>query len=574
MKQLFTKTPLVVIAFLLSIVSCQHDETTNQDEQPESQIKKLDVIGHVVKGDSIRQINKDLNLFLRDRFEESNRFSSEDIESNAYGFTIITDRVLQLSGDTYTNYIFNVSRDNASIDGFENYMLTIFNDGRYMQVLIYYPLIDSEDGAVADISSATVTYINDVTLLTGVESSPCANTSEEIIEWSDEADCIYFNCTAGGNHSYGQSCSGSLGEQPFKICYGGWVITGCTSGGGSSSGSGSTNPTDPFPSTGNGGNPTNPVDPNNPNEEVPTVPFIPAWQEVVNCINIISFDNLTTIDGLGSWLQNQSNDVVNTLDFMLDENTCDQDAREDASQEITDLMEYPMTEASFDHFAVDEIDNDCLLRVVRDEIINGLNAGIINQIRNTIGQQPNYILGFRDNDILNGVANAGTSMPSASAMNNGQYPIIVNFAEDYLSGNPTKLSLAANTIHEMVHAHLIYLYLEGQLLQKYPSFTDLKSKFDTFIDSRTEINQIALEDSMHIAMVDLIGTMAYALFKYAKDNRMGNVTHEYCKDVTKGTFSGTPAMNVITPDANLQNDYILKAQNEQNNTSDAKGKDC
>ena len=75
-------------------------------------------------------------------------------------------------------------------------------------------------------------------------------------------------------------------------------------------------------------------------------------------------------------------------------------------------------------------------------------------------------------------------------------------------------------------------------------------------------------------MVNLIGSMSYALFKYAKDNRMENVTHQYCKDITKGTFSETPAMNVITPDVNLQNDYILKAQNEQNNTPDAKGKDC
>jgi len=453
-------------------------------------------------------------------------------------------------------------------------MLTVFDDGRYMQILIYYPLIDSDDGLIADINSATVTYINDDTLLTGIESSPCPSASAEIIAWEEE--CVAVLCGDIGNHLPGQACDNGEYVAHWN-CTGAWVVTGCVytgGGGGSGTGSGSNNPNDPFPPTDNGGNATNPVDPNNPDEQVPTIPFIPAWQEVVDCINMISFDNTTTIDGLGTWLQNQSNDVVNTLDSMLDENSCDQESREDAAQEINELMENPFIETAFDHFAVDEIDNDCLLRVVRDEIITNLNAGIINQIRNTIGQQSNYILGFRDNDILNGVANAGTSMPSASAINNGQYPIIVNFAEDYLSGNPTKLSLAANTIHEMVHAHLIYLYLEGQLLQKYPSFTDLKSKFDTYIDSRTEINRIALEDSMHISMVDLIGTMAYALFKYAKDNRMGNVTHEYCKDITKGTFSGTPAMNAITPNVNLQNDYILKAENEQNNTSDAKGKDC
>ncbi|QHI35165.1 hypothetical protein IMCC3317_05110 [Kordia antarctica] len=262
------------------------------------------------------------------------------------------------------------------------------------------------------------------------------------------------------------------------------------------------------------------------------------------------------------------------MNAMLQEYSCSEQAQEEIFEEITGLIEYEFTEANFDHFAIDQIDNDCLLRIVRDEIINRLNVGIINQIRNTIGQQSNYVLGFRDNDILNGQANAGTSMPSASAINNGHYPIIINFADDYLANNPTKLSIATNAIHEMVHAHLIYLYFEGELLQKYPNFTDLKSKFDIYIANSTEINRLALEDSMHISMVDLIGTMANALFKYAKDNRMDNVTHEYCKDVTKGTFSGTPAMNIITPDVNLQNGYILKAQNEQNNTANAKGKDC
>lgn len=571
MKAICNLFPLFIIVSAVMFFACEKDQSIV--EENETPFKSLDVIGHVVKGDSIRQINKDLDLFLRERFEHKDRFSSENLTSNVYGFTVNTDRVFQLNGETYTNYIFNISRNNPISGGFENYMLTVFDDGRYMQVLIYYPLIESDYGLIADINGATVTYINDDSLLTGIESSPCGYTSEEIIEWSDEADCIYFNCTAGGNHSYGQSCSGSPGEQPFKICYGGWVVTGCTNGG--SSGSGSTNPTDPFPPTGNGGNPTNPVDPNIPNEEVPTVPLIPAWQEVENCMNSASFtENIQLTPAMISWLETYNLQAVNTMNTILQEYSCSEEAQEDVFNEINELMENSFIETTMDHFSVDEITNDCLLRVVRDEIINKLNAGIINSIRNTIGQQSNYNLAFRHNNTNNGQANAGTAMPAQGFINNGEYPIIVNFANDYLSGNPTKLSLAATTIHEMVHARLIYLYFEGELLQKYPNFTDLKSKFDIFITNRNEINNIALEDSMHIAMVDLIGTMSYALFKYAKDNRMENVTYEYCKDITKGTFSGTPAMNVITPDVNLQTDYILKAQNEQNNTSDAKGKDC
>ena len=571
MKSICKVLPLFISVLTVLFFSCEKDLDVVSEN--ENYFKKLDVLGHIVKGDSIRQVNKDLDLFLIARFEQRDRFTSEDITSNAYGFTVNTGRVFQLNGDTYTNYIFNVNRDTPISDGFENYMLTVFNDGRYMQVLIYYPLIDSDDGLIADINSSTVTYINDDSLLTGIETPPCPSASAEIIAW--EGECVPVNCGDVGNHSPGQACDN--GEYvAYWQCSGGWVVTGCvyTGGGGSSTGSGSTNPNNPFPPTGNGGNPTNPVDPNNPNEEVPTVPFIPAWQEVIDCINMLSFDNPTTINELGTWLQNQSNDVVNTLDSMLDENSCDQESREDAAQEINGLMENPFIETTFDHFAVDELTNDCLLNVIRDEIINNLNANIINEIRIGLGQQANYILAFRQDDITTSSANAGTAMPSQLSVNNGLYPIIVNFDNNYLSGNPTKLSLAVTTIHEMVHGQLIYLYYEGELLQRYPNFTDLKSKFDVYVANRSEANRIALEDSMHIAMVNLIGSMSYALFKYAKDNRMENVTHQYCKDITKGTFSETPAMNVITPDVNLQNDYILKAQNEQNNTPDAKGKDC
>jgi len=136
MKLIFKVFPFFIVVLLLSAIGCKHDDTTHQDEQLETQFKTLDIVGHVVKGDSIRQINKDLDLFLNTRFEQRDRFLNEDVNSNSYGFTVVTDRLMQLNGDTYTNYIFNITRENITLDGFENYMLTVFNDGRYMQVLI------------------------------------------------------------------------------------------------------------------------------------------------------------------------------------------------------------------------------------------------------------------------------------------------------------------------------------------------------------------------------------------------------------------------------------------------------
>lgn len=42
-----------------------------------------------------------------------------------------------------------------------------------------------------------------------------------ITSWQET--CIDYNCTAGGNHSPGQSCQGDPSEQPYTVCTGAWV---------------------------------------------------------------------------------------------------------------------------------------------------------------------------------------------------------------------------------------------------------------------------------------------------------------------------------------------------------------
>ncbi|AXG70572.1 hypothetical protein KORDIASMS9_02812 [Kordia sp. SMS9] len=566
MKSIFNETisPLIIVCAIF-LISCEHDDTVRIDEQTKSQNKSF--IIQMESGDHLRATHPSVYQKLT---QSSNTAKSNDT-STAYSLDLNTIQIIERN--TYTQYTTTVHGHSEQNNYLINYMFLEFDDGAEYQFLIKYPRIGYDQGGGLDHANAIMETINGDTLLqkSGIgQPRPCLDGTPELIGMEQQYQCTQYNCT-GGNHAIGEDCDcgtpGYTCVPAYQIC--GWVTVNqwsCTGGSAPSGGDGNDG-------TAGGGS----SDPNNPLQDDPieTVPILTDWEKIENCMNS-SFltDNIQLTPEMLIWLQDNNHQVAGAMNDLLSENSCSTEAQEDILAEINMLMEYELTEVNFDNFAVDEIDNDCLLRVVRDEIIRNLNAGIINQIRNTIGQQPSYILGFRDNDILNGVANAGTSMPSASAINNGYYPIIVNFAEDYLSGNPTKLSLAANTIHEMVHAHLIYLYLEGELLQKYPSFTDLKIKFDIYTASRNETTLSALEDSMHIAMVDLIGTMAYALFKYAKNNRMESVTHEYCKDVTKGTFSGTPAMNEITPDVNLQNDYILKAQNEQNNTSDAKGKDC
>ena len=123
MKIIFKVVPFILVVFGLLFFGCEKDQEILQESLAvdEMNTKTLDIKGHFVKGDSIRQINKNLDLFLRKRFEQNNTALAKDATSTTYGFTIDTERVLQLVGDTYTNYIFSVHRSNqVTTDILEN----------------------------------------------------------------------------------------------------------------------------------------------------------------------------------------------------------------------------------------------------------------------------------------------------------------------------------------------------------------------------------------------------------------------------------------------------------------------
>ncbi|WP_046756596.1 hypothetical protein [Kordia jejudonensis] len=271
MKHILGRLLFIFIIYALCLTSCEDDRYLTQISEQDLLSNDLGIKANFIQRSSISQTNKDLDHFITERFENRIQQTEDQIHSNLYGFTIYTDRILQLESENYTSYIFPVLYpDQAVREYVENYMLTFFDNGSYMQVLINYPLIINEGIVEADVTQATITYIDDNTLLLGTEMSPCANTTEEIIEWSNETDCVYTNCTAGMQNTYGQTCYGTPEQQPQKICYGGWVVTGCISYGGSTTTSGSS--TDPSNDTTSGGSSNNTNGNDDSNELIPTVP--------------------------------------------------------------------------------------------------------------------------------------------------------------------------------------------------------------------------------------------------------------------------------------------------------------
>lgn len=225
------------------------------------------------------------------------------------------------------------------------------------------------------------------------------------------------------------------------------------------------------------------------------------------------------------------------------------------------------------------LNNDCAKNIIKNEIMGtsnsqGTNGLLINQLRDLFGYDEDVDLVFRNLDNVPDNADAVTSFDTDVNIASGTYKITITLSDSYLDNNPTKLHIAMVLIHEMVHAKLMYDYLHGNLLTNYPNYTALNTAMETFLANRNIDNGEALNDAMHIAMVDLLGTMAYSLFKYSQHVGMDNITNQYCKDLTNGSFYNTPAMPLIDTGNNTAEGLNTINVNEQDNTTNAQGDDC
>ncbi|MBO3118100.1 hypothetical protein J4050_15210, partial [Winogradskyella sp. DF17] len=159
----------------------------------------------------------------------------------------------------------------------KNYILTMFPDGNYKQLLVTYPKVLEDGDYVYDIDQATASVINDESLLF---RSQCSDPNAEIWSWSATGGNCWSVCTKGGEHLLGSNgivqpgCTGEVGNNSDwqTDCSGGWVLTGCdTYIDGTPDGAGTTT----GGTNGGGADPDNdnpPAEPDLP-DPIPAVPF-------------------------------------------------------------------------------------------------------------------------------------------------------------------------------------------------------------------------------------------------------------------------------------------------------------
>lgn len=282
------KLGILLCGALFLFTNC---EDYNFEENLQNQdIDKLNLSWYKRDYQTVLKENESLNKHISNEFSLQKHGNTSKIYSEVYSFSINENLVQVISSDNFDSYTFLIERDTYEQDVLENYVYTLYSNGDYTQMIVSYPISYIDGETTYDISSATATFIEDEILITdGKSFSPCGNMTEEVVTWDQNAgECIEYNCTAGGNHSPGDSCNGSPSQQPYIECSGGWVVTDCVDFGGGSSGGPSG-----VPVGGGSGNTSNEPDDPNDNDEIPVIPLDDLGElgVALECIKIQDFLN-------------------------------------------------------------------------------------------------------------------------------------------------------------------------------------------------------------------------------------------------------------------------------------------
>ncbi|QHI36725.1 hypothetical protein IMCC3317_20950 [Kordia antarctica] len=429
------KQYLLVVLLLIGVYSCQNDETIQNEPEQETR-RALDFEAKKVKMHTLFQENKELDRFISQNFL-SNELSHENVNATMYGFSIDTTNVQVISSNSFNSYTFIVNRDEAEENMLENYVLTVFSNGDYSQMLVSYPYTYVDDEIQYSINSSTAQFIVDDTLLLNESSSPCPSTQAEIIDWED-IECVAVNCGEVGNHPPGQQCEDGT-QRSYWECTGGWVVIDCVQ---PSSGSSAGDGAGPFTNPAGGG-----VDTNDDtiDDEIPVMPMIKtSLEEVIGCMNkdgqLNQEPKLT--QGMITWLQN-NRFTTNLVNNFLKLNNCSDSAVDIAKFAIKKLIdngEVNFEDILFKDESFKDSGTDCIHNSLMET--DNFYSELISKFFDNSGKVMTFEIGS--------VPTGDWGVAKGSSDNDNEF--IVTMSEEIENGSSLQKKLTL--CHEVVHVYM------------------------------------------------------------------------------------------------------------------------
>ena len=319
-------------------------------------------------------------------------------------------------------------------------------------MLVTYPYEYIDNEIEYKIHNSTVDFIVDDILLLNESLSPCPNTTEELIAWDDDINCIALNCGLTGNHAPGQACEDGVTRSSW-LCAGGWAVVGCIT---SSSGSGGTG-TGPFGSPSGGG-----VDANNDtttNDEIPVIPFrVSLIDQIEACMNN-AYDLTNNVDRLTvnmyNWLNVNNRELKSTINHYLKNNSCDDSAVDFVVLAIEAMMDGG--EVNFDDEVIldSSFKNNTKVNCIYEKL-KTLNNSFISSILEDFDNNKIARLRFKiDNipQVVPGIYNKAKTLPRYNGNGNLRtFDIVLD--QNYVN-SATAIEIAYTIIHEAIHAEIM-----------------------------------------------------------------------------------------------------------------------
>ena len=204
-----------------------------------------------------------------------------------------------------------------------------------------------------------------------------------------------------------------------------------------------------------------------------------------------------------------------------------------------------------------------------------INSPFTNKMRD-------YFLLSNDNNLNIQDLATGETMPNVPEMPAGigarvlpvqsvDGTIILQFNNTHLD-TATTLGFINTFYHELVHAYLLHLYYNGELINEYPDYTELEVSMINFFADIQNTDLAAIYDkAMHDVYVDFIDDIAEAIISFCNYNNIVGVNLEYAKKLVWGGLNGNDIFyENLTPVEQNETQTLLAYENS-NTTASTKG---
>ena len=607
------KLSLIIFTVLLVSSSCEKDLYEDAVYKPEKSIIKYGIQENQLKSEPVfNDVKNQFTSIVNSNNSKSNNTSFFDLEQ---------DLINRLDLEkTHLNSIGNKQVLNAPIKTFGSYkraLLALKNNQHTSAYIITYP--NPENDAVFYVANLQGKLLQKVTIqpngigLVEYFNDSNNNTSnKESQNTTYNSGCtetVYVTCSKGihsfdlGNaHEcyYWNDLSQGTPPRMFSIA--------CDDSGGSG-GNDNYDPNDnPF-DTGNGNPNDNPYDGSDNNSFGGGFSTVPSQNGsnpdgISNCITNIDCPDCNLQNDINNDCNLDANEIMfnafynNSLNNMqqlfLDINTptknnifnylVSQYFNQQALDFVMELIDYVnYYNITFD-YELNEIidfnnkifyliDKPCQNQIVKD--ILTVSSPLTDLINQTFNSSEKVNVKFSNGNLPD---NDGDGLPDGNAYTNpfysgnaNNFSISIRFDNSFLETS-TDLGIVAVTLHELIHAQLIQLYIKGELISTSTQYEDLLNAFIAFYNDPNQNTFDPLDNEIHNAMNNFIEQIGNSIYNYANSKNI-NVSAQYCINLAWGTMSGTELFQeVLTQTEQINNNNIFAY--EQDNMAQATGTPC